>query len=219
MVAIIGRSAWGALPPNRPCGYMDKCDTIVIHHAVTDQPKTISDATAQVQAIDRYHLTKVKPDGTLEYADIAYNLIVGPDCYFVGRGPTANDGATDANPTTNTVSICVLGNYTIDEITPAFKRAIEFAVEVCRNVWGPLPVRPHHDFYATGCPGGNLDAFIPTLNGATEMTADEFFTRPITLSDGEPPKPYPTDVAGWFVYVHRELQIIRQDIAAMAAKP
>lgn len=219
MVAIIGRSAWGALPPNRECGYQDKCDAIVLHHSVTGQPRTIHEATQQVQAIDRYHLTKVAPSGKLEYCDIAYNLLVGPDCYFVGRGPTANDGATDDVSSTKTVSICVLGNYTVNEVTPAFRRAIEFAVEVCRNVWGNIPVRPHHDFYQTACPGLNLDSFIPTLNGATDMTADEFFTHPLALTDGEPPMPYPSTVEGWMIYVHREFQLMRQSLARIEAKP
>lgn len=215
MVAIIGRSAWGALPPNRECGYMNDCDAIVLHHSATTQPRTIHEASSQVQAIDRDHLTRVNNKGKLIFCDIAYNLLVGPDCYFVGRGPTAYDGATDDDQTTKTVSICILGNYMIDDITAPYKRSIEFAVEVCRNVWGNIPVRPHHDFYATGCPGINIDKLIPTLNGAVDMTADEFFTRPITLSDGEPPVPYPTTVEGWFIYTHRELQIIRNELTAL----
>lgn len=207
------------MPPNRDPGVMHRCTDIVLHHTVTGQPATIDAATATVQQIDREHLAKTEPDGRPTYSDIAYNLLVGPDVVYIGRGPTINDGATDNDVTTDTVSISVLGDYRIDIVTPPYRAAIDAAVRLCRDVWGPLPVRPHHDFYNTACPGPHLDAIIDSLNEAPDMTEDEFFTHPLTLSDGEPPVPYPTNVEGWFIYVHREFQIMRQLLEELLAKP
>lgn len=214
-VTIMGRSAWGALPPNRDPGLMTKCDAIVLHHPVTVQPETIDHAIDIVRQIDRQHINAREPDGRPTYSDIAYNFLVGPDVYFVGRGISANDGATDNTMATDTISVCVLGDYRTDLVDDRYFRAIRFTVDTIRGAWGQIPCRPHHDYYATTCPGPNIDSIIHALNEAPEMTPDEFFKHPIELSDGEPPVPYPTNIEGWFIYTHRELQIIRQRLEAM----
>jgi len=210
MVAFIGRSSWGALPPNRDPGVMSKCDAIVLHHTVGLHPQTINDGTVEMRRLDYEALHKTNPDGTLTYSDIPYNLVVGPACVFIGRGPTLNDGATDNDLSTDTVSVSVMGDFRTDEMTPNYIDALIDAVHLCRRVWGPIPVRPHHDYYATQCPGPILEALIPRLNGLTDMDPQQFFEHPLTLSDGEPPTPYKTNVEGWLIYVHREFQIMRQ---------
>lgn len=215
MVPTYGRSSWGAATPNRVCGVMSRCDAIVLHHTVGLHPLTVNDAHVEMRRLQREALAKTKPNGELEYCDIPYNLVCGPDSIFVGRGPTINDGATDDDIQTHTVSVSVMGNFEWTTVSPEYRRSIIDAVNLCRLVWGPLEVKPHKSYMNTACPGAHLLAMIPDLNGDDEMTADEFFKRELILSDGEPPQPYPTNVEGWFVYVHRELQIIRQEVAAL----
>lgn len=212
MVPVVGRSSWGALPPNRDPGYMEKCDNGVLHHTVGLHPLTINDAYAEMRRLQAEALAKTEPDGTKTYSDIPYNLVCGPGVVFVGRGPNANDGATDDDISTDTVSVAVMGDYTKVRIDPEYQASIDTAVELCRLVWGWIEFVPHFHYYNTQCPATLVD-LLPAINTKDDdMTEQEFFDHPLTLSDGEPPTPFPTTVEGWFVYVHRELQIIRQKL-------
>lgn len=201
-----GRSAWGALPPNRPSGTMERCSAIVVHHSATQPPVDFDAAKAQTLAIQRDHLSRVDQNGKLTFSDIAYNLLVGPGCTLVGRGPMLNDGATDDDTSTDTVSVCVLGNYEQDEVSPKTFEALQEAVKLCRDVWGPLPVKPHRDYYQTGCPGSYLIERIPELNGAPDMDPDQYFKHQITLDDDDLQPTYDTDIEGWHAFVHGELK-------------
>ena len=94
MTVIIGRSGWGALPPNRIAPPLTQGLCVVIHHSVTGFARDIVDAEAITLAIQRDHLHRTRPDGSLEFADIAYNLLVGPDVVLLGRGLDIQGGAT-----------------------------------------------------------------------------------------------------------------------------
>lgn len=224
MTVIIGRSGWGALPPNRVIPQIDTIDSFVIHHSVTAQPGSFDESVEQVQRIQRQHLGATNPDGSATYSDIAYNVVAGWNCALVGRGVVVSDGATDNDPSTRTWSLCVLGDYRNDLVTPECRAGIVAGLQLGFDLYQPHPIRPHRDFYATACPGQNLIDQIPSLqaelgddDNMTPADMDylakaivrEWFAHPMTLQDGQPPHDYPTTAEGTLAFIHRELQLIR----------
>jgi hypothetical protein len=225
VAVIIGRSGWGALPPNRIVPSIDFVDSFVLHHSVTAQPTSFDESVAQVQQIQRQHLAKLNPAGDHEYADIAYNVVAGWNCALVGRGVTVCDGATDTDPTTATWSVCVLGDYTKDLVPPEIRAGIVTALYLGFDLYGNHPIRPHRDFYPTACPGGNLIGLIPSLQAELDDTGDmtdtdidklataivdKFFTHPMTLRDDAGAYTYASNVQGALTFIHGELKTIRQ---------
>lgn len=225
MTVVIGRSGWGALPPNRVVPSIDFVDTFVIHHSVTAQPTSFDESVALTQQIQRQHLGKVDANGNLEYSDIAYNVVAGWNCALVGRGITVYDGATDTDPTTATWSVCVLGDYTNDTVTPEIRNGIVAALHLGHDLYGSHPLRPHRDYYPTACPGENLIAQLPSLQaemeGSDDMTpadidalataiVDKWFAHPMTLRDDAGGYTYKSNADGALTFIHGELKTIRQ---------
>lgn len=221
MTVIIGRSGWGALPPNRIAPPLTQCLEVVVHHSATGTASDILDAEAITLAIQRDHLTRTKLDGSLEFSDIAYNLLVGPDVVLLGRGLTQQGGATGNGYDDRTASICVIGNYQTDELGPAERRALVYGIQMIWQQFGPSPVGAHRDLYATSCPGDHLVAQLASIEQEAKddepMTpadiealstaiVDKFFAHPIELNAGGPPLPYPTTIQGWHVFMHQLMQ-------------
>lgn len=218
---IIGRSGWGALPPNRVAPQLKVGLTVVVHHSATGFATDILHAEAETLAIQRDHLARLDANGNLQFADIAYNLLVGPDVVLVGRGIEVQGGATGNGYDDRTVSVCVLGNLQDNELPAAERRALIEAVRMCWERFGVTSMEPHRNFYTTSCPGDHLVAQLTAIEtdakGDDDVTdadidklstaiVDKYFERAITLNDGEPPQSYPSTVQGWYVFMHQMTQ-------------
>lgn len=227
MTVIIGRSGWGALPPNRIAPPLGNVLEIVVHHSATGRATDILDAEAITLAIQRDHLRRVDDQGGLQFADIAYNLLVGPDVVLLGRGLEVCGGATGNGYDDRTVSICVIGNYQDDELGAPERRGLVDAIRMVFDRHAVCPVGAHRDLYATSCPGDHLvqqlasieaearneDAMSPAdIDALATAIVDKFFAHPIELNAGGPPLPYPTTIQGWHVFTH-------QLLTAIAVKP
>lgn len=221
MSMIYGRSAWKALPPNWAPTFAGQVDTFVCHHSDTAQPMSAEESIAQVQAIQRDHLTRVHPDGTLQFGDIAYNVIAGHDCAIVGRGVDVTDGATDTDPSTLTWSVCVLGDYTKDLLTTPMRAGLLTALSLGLGRYGVKPLRPHNAFCPTGCPGTMLIDALPgiesTYTKEPTMTPDEYFAHQLKLNNPQDPAGGQTDIAGWHVFMHQELNLLRIAVENLVA--
>jgi hypothetical protein len=184
---IVTRAEWGADESIRRAQpvYSPTLQAAVIHHTVTSNTYSASDAASIVNGIYVYH---VKHNG---WNDIGYNLLV--DKYgqvFEGRkgGVTRNVlGAHSGGFNTNTTGIALLGTYSSAQTTTAQRAALVHLLSwrldiahvdprgsstltsagndkysagsrvVKRNVSG------HRDLYSTSCPGNALYADIDRL--------------------------------------------------------
>jgi hypothetical protein len=183
MTVIISRSGWGALPPNRPSGPRATTTHVFVHHSATVNPAStrnpadIDEAKAQTRAIQADHLRRTfnLADGTtLLWADIAYNMLVGPGCLLEGRGWEARGGGTGIgnkvpHPTGSwdnvSVSICVLGNYQNELLDPATRGSLINAFREARRRFGDdgLQLLVDRDVNSTACCGNNLVSAVAAL--------------------------------------------------------
>lgn len=225
MTVIIGRSGWKALPPNRVAPPLRVALTVVVHHSATGFATDILDAEAITLAIQRDHLARTKPDGVLEFSDIAYNLLVGPDVVLLGRGIDIQGGATGNGYDDRTVSVCVIGNLADNDLPAAERRALVYAIQMCWDRYGVTSIEPHRNFYATSCPGDHLveqlasieaeakdeDTMTPQdIDALATAIVDKWFAHPMTLRDDVGGYTYKSNADGAIAFIHGELKTIRQ---------
>jgi N-acetylmuramoyl-L-alanine amidase len=159
---LVGREAWGAVPP-RGRDLLPARDArgVAVHYSGMDADEQADHArcAGRVRGIQRYHM---ESNGWL---DIAYSHLVCVHGYvFVGRGfgiRTAANGTTAAND--GYFAICFLGNDTVGraDVTRPARRALgELIHEYQRRYPRARRVRPHSAFVATECPGRELRAYI-----------------------------------------------------------
>lgn len=226
MTVIIGRSGWGALPPNRIAPPLKVALTVVVHHSATGFANDILDAEAITLAIQRDHLQRTNEDGSSQFADVAYNLLVGPDVILLGRGLEQQGGATGNGYDDRTVSICVIGNLADNPLPPAERRALVDAIRMAWDRYGVTSTEPHSAFYATSCPGDHLREVLPSIEAEAKdsepMTdaeidklstaiVDKLMAAPVTVHEYDKPgtPAYQTNLRGWFDFAHGELQQTR----------
>ena len=182
VTVIISRSGWGALPPNRPSGLRATTTHVFVHHSATVNPAStrnpadIEESKQQTRAIQADHLGRTfnLPDGTtLLWADIAYNMLVGPGCLLEGRGWEVRGGGTGIgnkvpHPTGSwdnvSVSICVLGNYQKELLDPATRGSLIDAFREARRLFGDgLQLLVDRDVNSTACCGDSLVTAVASL--------------------------------------------------------
>ena len=179
----ISRTEWGALPPNRPSALRRTTTHVVVHHSATVNPTStrnpadIEESKAQLRAIQADHLerTFTLADGTtLLWADIAYNMLVGPGCLLEGRGWDVRGGGTGIgnkvpHPSGSwdniSVSICVLGNYQKEALDPTTRASLIDAFREFRRRFdnGELSLLVDRDVNSTACCGENLVSVVTDL--------------------------------------------------------
>lgn len=127
-----------------------------------DEQRLHANCAARIRAIQAFHMDE---QGWL---DIAYNhVFCRHGIVFAGRGfgaRSAANGTARANDAY--FAICFLGNDSAGraDVTPLARRALMLLVrEYRRRYPAARRVRPHSDFFATGCPGDELRALIRTL--------------------------------------------------------
>lgn len=181
MTLFIGRSGWGALPPNRESANRSTTTHLFVHHSATlnptdtPRPDDIEESKEQVRAFQRDHLSRTVtlPDGTvIPWADIAYNILVGPGVILEGRGWGVRGGGTGPGQSVPhksgswdnvSVSICVIGNYQTEHLDPLTRSALIDAMREARALYGDLIVKGDRDVNYTSCCGDDLYQQLPAL--------------------------------------------------------
>src|SRR5688572_31536439 len=94
MTAYLSRSAWGARPANRESADRAETTHLFVHHSATAKPRTVEEAKAQLQAIQRDHLERpISPTNPAKWADAAYGIGVAAGTLFEIRGWDVKSGA------------------------------------------------------------------------------------------------------------------------------
>jgi hypothetical protein len=182
VVAFIGRSGWGAAPPNRESEPRDRTDYVFVHHFGVAKPASLEDAKAQMRAIQADHLTRtyVKQDGTVDYwADFAYNVACDGthQAIFEGRGWGVKSGATGPGEKVpspfgswdyRSVGIAMFGNFQTGPFTIDDEITLLAAFREVRLLYGnDLKCLGDRDVNYTSCCGDNLYSQLPRLWAAS----------------------------------------------------
>ncbi len=178
MTTILSRKEWKAAPFKRaPRPHRVTVDAgqpvkeVVIHHtAGNDRPFVINLRNTQQQ-----HLRHPK----IDYSDIAYNGAVSNVEPFAAnlRGPDAQGGATGAPVDAVTLSVVVLGNFSV-EGTHKPTKLLGDNLEALLLMWIAMgKVAPdfvlsgHNKHRATLCPGQRITAELPDLQRRIRLAA------------------------------------------------
>ena len=194
---VIQQSEWrNGLPAPSYSRNFTTTENMIIHHSAGSN--NISDFTQAVRDIYIFHTVE---NG---WSDIGYNYLVAPDgVIYAGRDPGmgAQDeviGAHFCGSNSNTMGICLLGNYETAEPTPVMLGSLEEVLSwkafkdelnVLGNDSHPLNanlgvIAGHRDGCGTLCPGQNVyqklqdirmnvDAQIAICNGEEEEEEEE----------------------------------------------
>lgn len=178
-VTLYERRDWGARPWRRFTPQTNPSEGF-IHHStdrLAEYADTLAEQKAIARAIQRYHMDNEGWD------DIGYNfLIFQPYGHrtgalggsatkyariFQGR-PITHVPAAQAHHNTDTIAICVVGNFDHDD---SVKDNTRHAIEVLINQRLPTlrVLGGHRDVFATECPGDTLYTQIPKIAAATRL--------------------------------------------------
>lgn len=170
---FVSREAWGALPVNHEAAnengfysaenregwrvYDDlytAYQTLVVHHSVIEADSDLA-TVREVQALHQ---------GERGWADVGYHFLIGKDgALYEGRTLAAR-GVHVAGYNTGSVGVCLLGNLSNSEPTPA---QWQMLIQVClwlKGLLGLTHLAAHRDFNPmTACPGDTLWAAMDTL--------------------------------------------------------
>ncbi len=144
---------------------------LIVHHSAG--PNTSTNWAATVVSIFDYHVN------TNGWSDIGYNYLIAPDgTLFYGRGGGNNVvGAHYCNKNTNTMGVCMMGNYMTVAPTDSAWKTLEriFAWKAVESNINPMDskslsdigaipvVNGHRSGCATDCPGDSTFNRLPAL--------------------------------------------------------
>lgn len=203
----------GLIDPNRWSSLREVTRGIFFHHSGTvrpSKPMSVEASITQWKKIQLDHLSRLildkdgNPqywdDGTLKkWADIAYNIGIGYRCILDGRGLGVQGGGTGYPWDKFTLSICVLGNMTLEELDFNQIETIICALQRIRRLYGDdLTRQGDRDVNSTNCPGNNIYDNIEYLwKISTKLTEqDEDMGKPLHIIEPEN-DPYGAQFVRW----------------------
>lgn len=177
------RGKWGVTSSFKP-----PAAAVVVHHSVT--PVT-DNAVRDAQTVEQVIYDRRYQSG---FAMVAYNYLLHPNgTVLEGRGPWGGgkgwrNGANKNErggslSNTNTVSVCLIGDYRTDTVTSAQRASFRQLLSDLRRdgiVAVDSVVVPHSNLAYTECPSAGFDQLITSYPPVTE---DEEETDMVTLHD------------------------------------
>lgn len=161
-VRFVSRERAGLAEPRKTTPRpLSSVSSVVYHHTAGVRPSVTVPSTRVWRDVQRLHMGR-------GYADIAYNVGIGPaGSVLIGRDIAVrgahSDGALIAGfvPNVNALSIVFLGNYEVDELTDRQREAALFvewlwAVRLGRAL---VPLT-HRETDVTACPGRHVQAWV-----------------------------------------------------------
>jgi hypothetical protein len=143
-------------------------------------PSSVEQSKVQWRNIQLDHLSRIildengypkfNDDGTIrKWADIAYNIGIGYRCILDGRGLFYQGGGTGWPWDEYSISICILGNMSLEPVNLDLQETIIVALREIRRQFGnDLEPEGDRDVNSTNCPGDN---FYPMIEDLWERSA------------------------------------------------
>ncbi|MEW6545911.1 MAG: N-acetylmuramoyl-L-alanine amidase [Bacillota bacterium] len=164
MPSIWSRESWTARPPAGKLSPLGTPHTITLHHTLSAPAPPYR----EIRTIQEYHLSR-------GFYDIGYHFLVDRPSYVSGQDvywgrETQPDGslslgahARDHNQ--GNIGVAVLGNYEVEQPSPAQLQTLAALLAWLCFVWDidPASIVPHSDLNPTSCPGKHLAVAIPWL--------------------------------------------------------
>ncbi|MDD3148246.1 MAG: peptidoglycan recognition family protein [Candidatus Riflebacteria bacterium] len=156
---VVARSAWGARPaksaytPHVP-------QRLIVHHSYLPAQATYKGAST-IRGIQNYHMD----DPKTSWADIGYHFLIGPEGVIYQGRPEGVVGA-HCSPNTNSVGICVIGNYdeNADKLNPKIEESLLNLLSWLASTYKINPevnLYGHCDFAPKSCPGAIIYKKLP----------------------------------------------------------
>lgn len=125
---------------------------IILHHAAA--PKCTP------QQVHSWHLAN-------GWAGIGYNYFVAKDGTIYEGRTELQCGAHTEGYNTSGMGICCEGNYQVETMPDAQRKALVELLQDLRSRYGNLPIKGHKHFNATSCPGDKfpLDEIVAEVEG------------------------------------------------------
>jgi N-acetylmuramoyl-L-alanine amidase/Secretion system C-terminal sorting domain len=184
--AYISRSEWNCPDKNTPsCGknvIYDAVTHVLVHHSAGN---TVSDNYGAV--VLSYWNFHTKTNG---WCDLGYNWLIDPKgVIYEGRGGGNNvRGAHFCGKNTNTMGICMIGEFQNNEPSAAAMRSLEqlLAWKTCDSHLNPTGTSPHiasnnamlnvisghRDGCETDCPGNNVYKRLAETRASVKKTKE-----------------------------------------------
>jgi len=128
--------------------FLSKIEYIVLHH---------TGGEGTIEGFAKYHVSRGWPG-------IGYHYVIDKNGSVNQTNRIDTISYNVGGHNTKVLGISVIGNYEEDVLTEQQKIAVEDLVLLLRKLVGYKPVKGHHEFRPTLCPGKNIKEFIKTLN-------------------------------------------------------
>lgn len=175
---------------------------IIVHHSVT---KPTDNAAADARVVERIIYNRRFKS---RFSMVAYSWLIHPDgSIFEGRGHLWRNGANTNKKggslsNSNTVSVCMIGDYRTDKITDVQRSAFWWLVQHLQGTGTVKPnpdIFPHSDLAWTACPSGAMDGLNQPLPEEEEddmITCIDKLTNDAWVCSGTKARPL-SDVTQW----------------------
>lgn len=156
---VLARSAWGARPaksaytPHVP-------QRLIVHHSYLPNQASYKGAST-IRGIQNYHMD----DPKTSWADIGYHFLIGPDG-VIYQGRPENVVGAHCSPNTNSVGVCVIGDYddNKDQLNPKIEESLLNLLSWLASTYKINPevnLYGHCDFAPKSCPGAVIYKKLP----------------------------------------------------------
>lgn len=163
-VRVVSRNSWSAIPANagkmRP---MNGVTRITVHHEGSAKP---NDDRNAAQVIETLRLIQGQHRKRMGAGDIGYHFIIDRHGVIWQGRDWSYQGAHTSGANPNNLGIMLLGNFEIQQPTPAQLAALHSLTASMVRKYGLNPQRDifgHSDFCNTQCPGKYLKPQVQAL--------------------------------------------------------
>lgn len=159
---LVTRAEWGAEKPRSALTPLGKVNRQVLHHSVDGELTRHSRRGAEegvIRNIQKGHFKR-------GFSDIGYHFLIVPSGRIYEGREQRWQGAGVLGANSDTVHVCMVGNFEEDIPTRA-------AVQACGDAFRMLPGKGmplygHGDLGPTACPGANLRTRLPEIRKLRE---------------------------------------------------
>lgn len=125
----------------RALSYGNKPNKIIVHHAASKK--------CSIYDVHRWHLNR-------GWSGCGYHFFITKEGVIYSGRPEDSVGAHCKGYNTNSLGVCVEGNYTVESMPQSQYKAIVWLLGYLCNKYYINKIYGHRELISTACPGGNF---------------------------------------------------------------